>query len=225
MILLVLLFFDFVRLSGLSPPLLSSESTFASASIISILDVRGSKWGGRKDCFPSSSSKRRKAVTAVHPECIFPSDSSVILERDVSTSWKVSFRISGMLPVALLRKAWRRRYPTQTPKFENVKRWMVKGRWDRKHDNTNTSVGGVIMIDGVETYKGEVLATPFCRLLSRMAVEDGEESLAPYASERDNDGMCILHAPPRSFRVCYCALEREVGRERSIAVIRQGDIP
>jgi hypothetical protein len=50
----------------------------------------------RKDCFPSISSIRRKAVTAVHPECIFPSASSANLDKWESTSWNVWLRISGM---------------------------------------------------------------------------------------------------------------------------------
>lgn len=40
----------------------------------------------RKTCFPLVSSIRRKAVTAVHPECIFPSASSANLDKWESTS-------------------------------------------------------------------------------------------------------------------------------------------
>ena len=46
----------------------------------------GDAGGLINDCFPWASSRRRKAVTAVHPEWILPSDSSHIRERLSSTA-------------------------------------------------------------------------------------------------------------------------------------------
>jgi hypothetical protein len=86
---------DFLESLGLSEPLVCMLSTSSSSTGIS--DGSISDNGGRKDCLLSASSMRRKAVTAVQPEWILPSDSSHILERRESTLWKVSLRMSGIV--------------------------------------------------------------------------------------------------------------------------------
>jgi hypothetical protein len=65
---------------------------------------------GRKDCRPSASSMRRKAVTTVHPEWILPSDSSLRREMRLSTLWNVSFKTSGIVALEEVRSASRRYY-------------------------------------------------------------------------------------------------------------------
>src|SRR5882672_1490834 len=68
--------FDFLEPLGLSEPLVCTLSTSSSSPGNSNASISGNE--GRKDCLLSASSMRRKAVTAVQPEWILPSDSSHI---------------------------------------------------------------------------------------------------------------------------------------------------
>ena len=79
---------------GLLPPL----TVASSSQLLSRLrpDAGESVTVGRKGCCPSASSIRKNAVTAVHPLCIFPSDSSAIRDRLSSTAWKAWFSMSGI---------------------------------------------------------------------------------------------------------------------------------
>ena len=84
-LLVVPLDFESASLGLLSLLLLSLRASLGDG----IEGAGSSKSDGRKDWLPFSSSRRRKAVTAVHPECILPSDSSESLDKFMSTSWNV----------------------------------------------------------------------------------------------------------------------------------------
>ena len=59
-------------------------------------------------CAFDPSSIRKKAVTAVQPECVLPS--CAILERCASTMWKVLFSTSGIANPRLLASVSRKCY-------------------------------------------------------------------------------------------------------------------
>ena len=47
-----------------------------------------------------------------------------------------------------------------------------------------------------EQYLMKVVSAPLCGMLACMAVEDGEEALAAYGVEVDDEGVRVLHGAP-----------------------------
>lgn len=71
--------FDFLALVAADAPASSPDSALCESDALEWLLLSSGVNGGelRKDCLPRSSSMRKRAVTTVQPEWIFPSDSSL----------------------------------------------------------------------------------------------------------------------------------------------------
>lgn len=56
----------------------------------------------------------------------------------------------------------------------------------------------------------EVLATPFCGVLTGVAVEHGEEALAVYLAIWSDKGVGVFHEASRSLGVCDATSKRKI---------------